>query len=120
MDAITGYISAHPALLVLGVIFIILLLLNLVFKSIMKLVLVILFILLAAFGYYSFKEPGTMQDKINKSVELMKSGFSDLADKSKSFYTDSKDLYKKTKDAPGQVNKLLDTSDKELKKDFKK
>jgi hypothetical protein len=79
-----------------------------------------LIILLAAFGYYYFKEPGKMQDKVKESVEMMESGFTELADKSKSFYTDSKDLYKKSKDAPGQVNKLLDASDTELKKELKK
>jgi hypothetical protein len=37
-------------------------------------------------------------------------------DKSKSFRKDSKELLNKTKEVPGDVNKLLKETDKELKK----
>lgn len=79
-----------------------------------------LFVLLAAFGYYYFKEPSTVPEKIKESIETMKSGINDIEDKSKNFFTDSKNLYKKTKEAPGSVNKLLDGSNTELDKEFKK
>jgi hypothetical protein len=48
------------------------------------------------------------------------SGINELTDKSKSFYKDSKDLYKKTKEAPGDVNKLLKDSNKETEKEYSK
>jgi hypothetical protein len=82
--------------------------------------LITLFILLAAFGYYYFKDPGTMPDKVKESVETVKAGINELTDKSKSFYRDSKDLFKKTKEAPGDVNKLLKDSNKETEKEYSK
>ncbi len=81
--------------------------------------LIILFIVLAAFGYYYFKDPSTMPEKVKESIETMRSGINEIKDKSKSFYKDSKDLYKKTKEAPGDVNKLLKDSEKETEKEYK-
>jgi apolipoprotein N-acyltransferase len=120
MDTITGYISAHPAILLIGVVLFIVLFLHFTIKSLVKLVLIILFILLAIFGYYSFQDQDTMSDKTKESTDIIQSVMDDLKAKSKSFFTDSKDLYNKSKDAPKEVDKLLDTSDKELEKDFKK
>jgi hypothetical protein len=114
MDAITGYMSAHPAALVTIVILIVIILMHFIFKSLIKLVLVMLFILMAAFGYYSFTDPAKMPKIVKESVEMMKSGINEIADKSKSFFKDSKELYKKTKDAPGDINKLLKESDKKM------
>jgi hypothetical protein len=79
-----------------------------------------LFILLAAFSYYFFKDPDKMPEKVQESIEMMKSGVNDLEDKGKNLFTDSKDLYKKTKEAPKELNRLLKQSDKEVDKDFKK
>jgi hypothetical protein len=120
MDAITGYLSAHPAVLVIGVIFIIVLILHFIFKNLIKLVLIIFFVLLVAFGHDYFKDPATISKIIKESVEMGKSIISDVADKSKSIYKDSKDLYKKGKEAPGDINKLLKDSNKEVDKAVKK
>jgi len=120
MDVITGYISAHPSVLVIGVILIIILLMTFIFKSLIKLVLVMLFVLLAAFGYYYFTDPAKMPEKVKDSVEIMKAGVQELKDKSKSFVTDSKELFKKTKEAPGNLNKLLKDSNKEAEKEYGK
>jgi hypothetical protein len=120
MDVITGYISAHPSVLVLGVILIAILLITFMFKSLIKLFLVLLFVVLAASGYYYFTDPGKVPDKVKDSVGLMKAGVQELEDKSKSFVTDSKELFKKTKEAPGNLNKLLKDSDKETEKEYKK
>jgi apolipoprotein N-acyltransferase len=120
MDVITGYISAHPSVLVIGVILIIILLMTFIFKSLIKLVLVMLFVLLAAFGYYYFTDPAKMPEKVKDSVEIMKAGVQELKDKSKSFVTDSKELFKKTKEATGNLNKLLKDSNKEAEKEYGK
>ncbi len=114
MDEVISYFSAHPAVFVVSIILIILMLLNFFFKNLIKLVLIMLLILLAAFGYYYFKDPSTVPEKIINTVETMQSGVNELGDKSKTFFKDSKDLYKKTKESPGSVNKLLDGSKKEL------
>ena len=116
MDAMTGYLSAHPAVLVIGVIFIIVLILHFIFKNLIKLVLIIFFVLLVAFGHDYFKDPATISKIIKESVEMGKSIISDVADKSKSIYKDSKELYKKGKEAPSDINKLLKDSSKEADK----
>jgi apolipoprotein N-acyltransferase len=120
MDVITGYISAHPSVLVIGVILIVILLITFIFKSLIKLVLIMLFVLLAASGYYYFTDPAKMPEKVKDSVELMKAGVQELSDKSKSFVTDSKELFKKTKEAPGSLNKLLKDTDKQTEKEYGK
>lgn len=120
MDAISGYISTHPAIIVIGVILIVLLFLNFIFKNLIRLIIIALFFLLAAFGYYYFHNPVETKEKVKKSVQMVESGISEIKDKSKNFYQDGKELYKKTKEAPGGVNKLLDASDKELEKELKK
>jgi hypothetical protein len=120
MDAIAGYLSAHPIVFVIGVIFIVILILHFIFKSFIKLVLIIFFILMLAFAHDYFKDPATLSKKIKESVEVGKSFISDLADKSKSLYKDSKELYKEGREAPGDINKLLKDSNKEVNKELKK
>jgi ABC-type multidrug transport system fused ATPase/permease subunit len=116
MDAITGYIDAHPAVLIMIVLFVVILILYFIFTKFIKLVLLLLFILLAAGGYYYFKDPAKMPEKIKKSVDMMKSGINEVVDKSTSFYRDTKELYKKSKEVPGDVNKLLKDSNEKAGK----
>jgi hypothetical protein len=120
MDAITSYISVHPIALVIGVVLIIVLFLHFTLKSLVKLVLIILFIFLAVFGYYHFKEKDTMIDETTGSKEMVQSAIDDVRDKSKSFSRDMKDLYRKSKAAPKEVDKLLDASDKQMDKELKR
>lgn len=120
MDAITGYISVHPAVLVIIVIFIIILILHFIFTNLIRLALIMLFVLLAASGYYYFKDPDKMPEKIEKSINMMKSGINEIVDTTKSFRKDTKKLFKESKEVPGDVNKLLKDSDKSADKEFKK
>lgn len=112
----TGYISAHPAVLIVGVIVVILIILNFAIKSIVKLVLITLFVILAVSGYSFLKAPGTSTGIVDESAQLIESGIEGFKEKSKSFFSDSKDLYKKSKAAPGEVNRMLDNSKKETEK----
>jgi len=50
----------------------------------------------------------------------MKSSINQIKDKSKSFVEDGKDLYRKTKTAPKDVGKMLESSRKEVEREFKK
>jgi hypothetical protein len=75
-----------------------------------------LFILLAASGYYYFKDPDKMPEKIEKSINMMKAGINEIVDKSKNFGKDSKELFKESKEIPGDVNKLLKETNKDVKK----
>lgn len=116
MDAITGYMSAHPVVLVICVVLVVILFLQFTFKSLLKLILIMVFILLVAFGYYYFKDPSSVPEKVKTSVEAVEAGINGLSDKGKGFYKDSKELYKKGKEAPKDINNLLKNSEKELDK----
>jgi uncharacterized membrane protein YgaE (UPF0421/DUF939 family) len=116
MDTITGYLSAHPTVFVIVVISLIVLILHFIFKNLFRLTLIMLFILLAAFGYFYFQNPEKMTEKIEKSINMMKSGISEIVNSSKSFRKDSKELFKESKKMPGEVGKLLKETENKLKK----
>ena len=120
MDVILDYISAHQVIFVIGASLIVILILNFTFKSLAKLFWIVLIILLAVFGYYYYKDKNSTTDKTSQSTEIMQSVIDDLKAKSKSIWEDMKDLYRKSKAAPKEVNKLLDASNKELDKEIKK
>lgn len=120
MDAITDFISAHPAIVGMGVALFIVLFLHYTFKSMVKFALIILFILLVVFGYYSFKDKDTITDETNGSTKMTQSVIDDIKYKISHMMEDMKDLYRKGKAAPKEVDKLLDASDKQVDKDFKK
>ena len=110
MDAITGYIAEHPAMLIMIIVFVIMFILYFVFKKLVKLTLVVLFILLAVAGYYYFKDPNKTSEKIKNTIDTVNAGINEVVDKSKNLYKDSKALYEKSKEVPGDVNKLLKDS----------
>lgn len=120
MDAWTGYISAHPALVAMGVALVIILFLHFTFKSLAKLLLIGLIILLAIYGYYSFKNKDAANEATSQPKEMVQSVLDDVKAKSKTFASDVKDLYRKSKAAPKEVDKMLDASGKEVDKEIKK
>jgi glucan phosphoethanolaminetransferase (alkaline phosphatase superfamily) len=107
MDAIAGYIAEHPAMLIMIIVFVIIFILYFIFKKLVKLTLVVLFILLAAAGYYYFKDPNKTAEKIKNTSDMINAGINEVVDKSKNLYKDTKDLYEKSKEVPGDINKLL-------------
>jgi c-di-AMP phosphodiesterase-like protein len=111
MDAITGYIAEHPAMLIMIIVFVIIFILYFVFKKLLKLTLVILFILLAVAGYYYFKDPNKTWEKIKNTSDAVNAGINEVVDKSKNLYKDTKALYEKSKEIPGDINKLLKDPD---------
>jgi glucan phosphoethanolaminetransferase (alkaline phosphatase superfamily) len=116
MDAIMEYLSSHPAILTALVIFAVIIILYFIFKRFVKLVLVLLLIALAAAGYYYFQNPNKMSEKIKESIGSVKSGTDKVVEKSKSFYKDSKELIDKTKEVPGDVNRLLKGEENKVRK----
>lgn len=120
MDAIFDYISAHQVIFVIVASLIVALILNFTLKSLAKLVWIVLIIFLVVFGYYYYKDKNSTTDKTHQSTEIIQSVIDDLEAKSKSVWEDMKDLYRKSITGSKDVNKLLDTSDKELDKEFKK
>jgi predicted neutral ceramidase superfamily lipid hydrolase len=111
MDTITGYLSAHPAVLTMIVILAVIIILYFVLKQFIKLALVLLLIALAAAAYYYFQDPKKMTENVSKSIEAVRSGTGTVVEKSKSMYNDSKKLIDKTTKMPGEINKLLKSSE---------
>jgi glucan phosphoethanolaminetransferase (alkaline phosphatase superfamily) len=111
MDTITGYLSAHPAILTMIVIFAVIIILYFVFKQFIKLALILLLIALAFAAYYYVQDPNKMTEKVTKSIETVKSGTGTVVEKSKSMYKDSKELADKATKVPRDINKLLKNSE---------
>lgn len=107
MDTVMEYLSAHPAIMTGLVMFAAIVILYFIFKQFIKLALVLLLIILMVAGYYYFQNPQNMSEKVKKSIDTMKSGSTEVVEKSKSFYKDSKELIDKTKKVPGDIFKLL-------------
>lgn len=107
MDTIAEYISSHPAVLTIIVIFVVIIILHFIFKQFIKLALVILLIVMAVVGFYYIQDP----DKIKKTIDTIGAGVDEAKEKGKSFFKDSKNLIDKAKDVPGDVNRLLKNSD---------
>lgn len=116
MDTITEYLSAHPAMFKFIVIFALIIILYFIFKQFLKLSLFLLLVVLVIAGYYYFQDPNKMPERVKKSIDTMMSGTTEVVNKSKSFYKDSKELINKTKELPGDVNKLLKGSEDEKEK----
>ena len=120
MDAITDFITTHPAIFGMGVALIIVLFLHFTFKSMVKFFVIIFLIVLLIFGFYSFKDKDPMNEGINKSTQMTQSAMDNLKTKFFNMIDDLKDLYRRSKAAPKEVDKLLDSSDKQLDKEIKK
>ena len=116
MDAIIDYISAHPSVITLLVIFVVIMLLYFVFKQFIKLLMVALFILMAVGGYYYFKEPDKTAARIKQSIDTVQAGTDEITDKFKNFFRDTKELFNKGKKVPGDINRLLQDSNEKAGK----
>jgi hypothetical protein len=82
---------------------------------------VIIFLIgLLAFGFYSFKDKNSMNEGINESTQITQSAMDNLKTKFFNMIDDLKDLYRRSKAAPKEVDRLLDSSDKQLDKEIKK
>ena len=120
MEAVSSYFSANPAAATLLTIFVVIMVLFFILKKFIKLTIVLLFIILLVGGVYLFKDPASMPDKIKQSVETLKSGGEQIGDKFSNFLQDTKNLAGKAKKVPGDLDKMLDTADEDVKKNFKK
>lgn len=112
----TEYLLAHPAIITFIIIFVIILILYFAFKQFIKLALIILLIFLVVAGVFYLQDPDKTAERIKLTVDTFKSGTTEIVEKSKSFFKDSKELIKKTKEVPGEVNKLLNAADDMQKK----
>ncbi len=106
MEAIIGFITEHPSVLIMVIVFFLILFLYFIFKRLIKFIFVVLVILLLGGGYFFIKDP----NNIKKSIDTVNAGIDELVDKSKNFYKDIKVLFEKGKEVPGDLNKMLKDS----------
>ena len=106
MDAITGFIGEHPSVLIMLIVFFLIIFLYVVFKKMIKIVLVIFLVLFAVGGFFFIKDP----DNIKKTIDAVGAGVEETKQKSKDMYQDLKELFKKGKEIPGNINKMLEYS----------
>ena len=112
----TEYLTAHPAIITFIVIFVIIFILYFIFKQFIKLAAILLVICLVVAGVFYFQNPDKTTERIKLTADTLKSGTTEIVDKSKSFFKDAKELFRKTKEVPGDLNKLLRNADDEQKK----
>ncbi len=112
MEALSSFISSNPIISVIIIVLVTALILFFTFKSLSKLVLILFVSFLVGIGYYYFKDPEGVREYCASTL----SGITDLSERRKTFIEDSQEVLKRTKEAPGQVNKMLDSSKKELNK----
>jgi hypothetical protein len=116
MDEIVNYISTHPAVITLLVVFVVIILLYFILKQFIKLFLVALFVLMAVGGYYYFQEPDKTAQRIKHSVDTLQAGTDEITNKFKNFYRDTGELFSKGKKVPGDINRLLQDSNEKAGK----
>jgi len=116
MDTIVNYISAHPSVITMLVIFVVIVILYFIFKQFIKLLLVMLFILMAVGGYHYFKEPDKTAERIKQSIDTFQAGTDEITNKWKNFCRDTKELFDKGKKVPGDINRLLRDSNEKAGK----
>jgi energy-coupling factor transporter transmembrane protein EcfT len=112
MEIITGFIAEHPSLMIMLLIFLIIMLLYFIFKKLIKLILILMLVLFAVGGFFIIKDPNNLQ----KSVELFKSGMTEIKEKTTGMYEDLKELFYKGKEMPGNINEMLEDSKEQADK----
>lgn len=120
MDFVSSCFSENPAAFTLVTIFIVIMLLFFILKKMLKLAIVMIFVVLLVGGIYLFKDPASMPDKIKDAVETLRAGGDQIGEKFGNFLDDTKSLAGKASKVPGDLNKMLETADKDVAKEYKK
>ena len=120
MESVGAYFQANPAAFTLLAISLVVLILYFILSKLIKLAIVVLLVILLGGGAYLFKDPASMPDKIKTSVATFKAGSEAIGDKLSRFWQDTREIGGKVTKVPGEINKMLDTADTDVKKEFKK
>ncbi len=120
MDSVSSYFSSNPAVFTLLTIFVVVMILFFILKKLLTLAIVSIFIILLVGGVYLFTDPASMPDKIKQAVETLQTGGEQIGEKFGNFLDDTKSLAGKASKVPGDLNKMLDTADKDIEKEYKK
>jgi hypothetical protein len=120
MESVGAYFQANPAAFTLLAISLVVLILYFILSKLIKLAIIVLLVILLGGGAYFFKDPASTSDKIKNSVETFKTGGEAIGNKLSRFWQDTRELGGKVTKVPGEINEMLDTADKDVKKEFKK
>jgi len=112
MEAITGFITEHPSLMIMLLIFLTIMLLYFIFKKLIKMILILMLVLFAVGGFFIIKDPNNIQ----KTIDLFNSGMTEIKEKTTGMYEDLKELFYKGKEMPGNINKMLEDSKEQVGK----
>ena len=104
MEQLFHYLSTPSGILV--AIFTALLILYFMLKKLIKLALLVVLIFLGIAGYHYFKDPATMPQKMQQTLQDTKSKTEGVVDKGKSAYKKGRELYDKGKELSKTIDKL--------------
>jgi apolipoprotein N-acyltransferase len=116
MESVVSFFSAHPAAATLLAVFVVVMILYFILKKFIKLAVVLLFFILLAGGIYLFKDPTTTPEKIARSVETLQTGGKQIGEKLSGLWRDTRELAGKAKEVPADLNDMLDTARKDVRK----
>jgi polyhydroxyalkanoate synthesis regulator phasin len=98
MEEIVRSVTEHP-LVAMAVCFAALLLVYFLFKSLIKLALILILVAVVIGGYFYFQHPESRPANLKDAMEKARVGVGKAADQRKSAYEKSKELVEKGKDA---------------------
>jgi hypothetical protein len=98
MEEIVRSVTEHP-LIAIAVCFSALLLVYFLFKSLLKLALILILVAVVIGGYFYFSYPESRPANLKDAMEKVRVGAGKAADQGKSAYEKSKELVEKGKDA---------------------
>ena len=107
MEEIVRSVTEHP-LVAMAVCFSALLLVYFLFKSLIKLALMLILVAVVIGGYYYFRYPESRPADLKEAVEQARVGAGKAVDQGKSAYEKSRELIEKGKDAYEKGKKWVD------------
>jgi hypothetical protein len=119
LQEILRIFSDHP-LVAMAACFVILMILYFLFKSLIKLALVILIVAVAIGGYFYFQHPGDRPANLKEAVEKARTGTDRAVEKGKEAYGKGRELLGKGKEAFEKGTQAVDRGKDALEKGIDK
>ena len=107
MEEIVRSVTEHP-LIAIAVCFSALLLVYFLFKSLIKLALILILVAVVIGGYFYFRHPESRPANLKDAVEKVRVGAGKAVDQSKDVYKKSKELVEKGKDVVEKGKEWVD------------
>jgi len=107
MEGIVRAVTEHP-LVVMAVCFAVLMIVYFLFKSLIKLALILIIVAVAIGGYFYFQHPESRPANFKEAVEKARTGAGKAMDQGKEAYEKGKELVDKGKEAYEKGKELVD------------